>query len=82
MNISARAIVSNSEMIKNYKECREKTECLGKVFILKNNQPDAVLFSITEYERFSVIIEHLESLEEETMVKVIESLTLYRIPKI
>ena len=76
MNISTRAIVSNSEMIKNYKECREKTERLGRVFILKNNQPDAVLFSITEYERFAVIIEHLESLEEEAMVKIIESLTL------
>jgi len=63
MNILSKAIVSNSEMIKNYKVCREKAETFGKVFILKNNQPDAVLFSITEYERLSVFIEYLESLE-------------------
>ena len=74
MNISTKAIVSNSEMIKNYKSCREKAELLGKMFILKNNQPDAVLLSITEYERLSVFIEYLESLEEEDRVKVLESL--------
>jgi PHD/YefM family antitoxin component YafN of YafNO toxin-antitoxin module len=75
MNISTNAIVSNSEMIKNYKACREKAELLGKIYILKNNQPDAVLLSITEYERLSVFIEYLESLEEEDRVKVLESLS-------
>lgn len=61
-------------MIKNYKACREKAESLGKVFVLKNNQPDAVLFSITEYERLSVIIEYLESLDEKDISMVFESL--------
>ena len=74
MNISTKAIVSNSEMIKNYKACREKAESLGKVFVLKNNQPDAVLFSITEYERLSMLIEYMESLEEKDIAKVTESL--------
>lgn len=74
MNISANAIVSNSEMIKNYKACREKAELLGKIFILKNNQPDAVLLSIMEYERLSVFIEYLESLEEEDRARALESL--------
>ena len=60
-------------MIKNYKACREKSEDLGKIFILKNNQQDAVLFSIIEYERLSAIIEYLESLEEKELAKVIES---------
>lgn len=60
-------------MIKNYKACREKAEDLGKIFILKNNQPDAVLFSIMEYERLSAIIEYLESLEEKDLAKIIES---------
>jgi prevent-host-death family protein len=64
MNVLTSAIVSNSDMIKNYKACREKAERLGKVFILKNNQPDAVLFSVSEYERLSAFIEYLESLEE------------------
>ena len=61
-------------MIKNYKACRLKAESFGKIFILKNNQPDAVLFSIIEYERLSEIIEHIESLDEITLVKVFGSL--------
>lgn len=64
MNISTKDIVSNSEMIKNYKTCRERAEECGRLFILKNNQPDAVLFSISEYERISVFIEYMESLDE------------------
>lgn len=74
MNISTKAIVANSEMIKNYKACREKAESFGKIFILKNNQPDAVLFSIAEYERLAVLIEYLESLEENDIAKVVASL--------
>jgi PHD/YefM family antitoxin component YafN of YafNO toxin-antitoxin module len=74
MNISTRAIVSNSEMIKNYKSCREKAESFGKIFVLKNNQPDAVLFSISEYERLSIFIEYLESLEGKDINKFMESL--------
>ena len=74
MKISAKAIVSNSEMIKNYKTCRENAENFGKVFVLKNNQPDAVLFSIAEYKRFSVFIEYMESLEEDDIESVVASL--------
>lgn len=74
MNISTKAIVSNSEMIKNYKACRDKADGYGKIFVLKNNQPDAVLFSIAEYERLSVLIEYAESLDEEGINKVIDSI--------
>jgi len=74
MNISTKSIVSNSDMIKNYKRCREMADSHGKIFILKNNQPDAVLFSISEYERLSVFIEYMESLEEKDVAKVIELL--------
>lgn len=74
MNVSTNSIVSNSDMIKNYKACREKAENLGKIFVLKNNQPDAVLFSVTEYERLSVFIEYLESLEENDIKAFFESL--------
>ena len=73
MKISTKAIVSNSDMIKNYKACREKAEDYGKIYILKNNQPDAVLFSIAEYERLSEIIEYLESLSGKEIKKFIES---------
>jgi len=74
MNMSTKAIVSNSEMIKNYKACREKAESFGKIFILKNNQPDGVLLSIIEYERISAFIEYLEGLDETDIAKFTESL--------
>lgn len=74
MNVLTKAIVSNSEMIKNYKACREKAEEFGKIFVFKNNQPDAVLFSIAEYERISSFIEFLESLEEVDIRRVTETL--------
>jgi len=74
MNISTKMIVSNSDMIKNFKNCREKAESLGKVFILKNNQPDSVLFSIKEYERVSAFMEYLEKLDEEEIKKFAKSL--------
>ena len=79
MMIASKAIVSNSDMIKNYKACREKAEELGKVFILKNNQPDAVLLSIKEYQRLSGIIEYLDRMEENDILKFVESLPNGRI---
>lgn len=48
-------------MIKNYKTCREKAQDLGKIFILKNNQPDAVLFSMTEYGKIAAFVEYLDN---------------------
>ena len=70
MNILKNSIVSNSDMIKNYKACKDKAQSSGKIFILKNNQPDAVLFSIEEYERVSVFIEYLESIEDKDIAKI------------
>lgn len=70
MKISTNSIVSNSDMIKNYKTCRDKAQINGKIFILKNNQPDAVLFSIREYERIAVLIEYMESIEDKDIAKI------------
>ncbi len=75
MNISTDAIVSNSEIIKNYKSCREKADNFGKIFVFKNNQLDAVLFSIAEYERVSVIIEYINGFEEKDIEKFMERLS-------
>jgi len=66
------AIVSNSDMIKNYKACRDKAELLSKVFIMKNNEPDGVLLSIAEYERLSGFIEYAEFLEKNDIAKILE----------
>lgn len=76
MIISTDSIVSNSEMIKNYKSCRDKADGFGKIFILKNNQPDAVLFSVAEYDRFSALIEYMETLNDDEIAAVIESLPI------
>ena len=67
MNFRTKSIVSNSDMIKNYKTCRMKADSYGKIIILKNNQPDAVLFSIAEYERLSGIIECVEDLDAQAL---------------
>lgn len=75
MILTAKAMVSNSDMIKNYKACRDKAEDLGKIFILKNNQPDAVLISIEEYKRLSGIIEYLDNTPEKEILKLVESLS-------
>jgi PHD/YefM family antitoxin component YafN of YafNO toxin-antitoxin module len=74
MHINTTAIVSNSDMIKSYKACRGKAETLGKIFVIKNNQPDAVLFSVKEYQRLSGVLEYLESLDEKDIAKVMDSL--------
>lgn len=74
MYISAKSIVSNSDMIKNYKSCREKAESFGKIFVLKFNQPDAVLFSIREYEKLSESIEQADHLKEKEIAEINEGL--------
>jgi PHD/YefM family antitoxin component YafN of YafNO toxin-antitoxin module len=75
MKIVTQAIIANSDIIKNYKACREKAEINGKVFIFKNNQPDAVLFSVSEYERLSGIIEYLENFNEEEVRNLLEKIS-------
>lgn len=70
MKLLTEAIVSNSDIFKDYKKCREKAEKFGKTFILKNNQPDAVLFSINEYLKIASIVEFLENLDEKSIEKL------------
>ena len=74
MKIMKDEIVSNSDVTKNYKACRVIAESFGKVFIFKNNEPDAVLFSITEYARLAILIEYAEHLEENDIKKVLDFL--------
>ncbi|MHB8097089.1 MAG: hypothetical protein ACYDEI_05505 [Erysipelotrichaceae bacterium] len=64
MKIPKNAIVSNSDIIKNYKTQRERAEIIGKLFVFKNNQPDAVLFSMTEYEKIADLLELVETMNE------------------
>ncbi len=68
MKILKEGIVSNSDMIKNYKLCREKAESTGRLFVFKNNQLDAVLFSLIEFEKLTPMLEYFESLSTEDHV--------------
>ncbi len=72
MVIFTKMIVSNSDVTKNYKMCRDRAESCGKVFILKNNEPDAVLFSIHEYERLSGLIEYADYLEVNEIANILD----------
>jgi hypothetical protein len=72
MKIMKEEIVSNSDVTKNYKACREIAEKCGKVFVFKNNEPDAVLFSINNYAKLSALIEFSEHLSEIDIAKIID----------
>jgi hypothetical protein len=69
-------------MIKSYKACREKAECCGKIFVLKNNQPDAVLISAGEYEKLSLVIEYLDTLDEAERAAFIEQLPISPVKRV
>lgn len=72
MKIPKEAIVSNSDIIKNYKTQRERAEIIGKLFVFKNNQPDAVLFSMTEFERVAELLELLDFMSEAEILNILE----------
>lgn len=74
MKILSSAIVSNSDMNKNYKACIEKAETFGRIFVLKNNQPEAVLFSVDAYEKVASVIEYLEEIDDSELSAFVESL--------
>ena len=74
INILTKTIISNSDIIKNYKICREKADGFGKIFVFKNNQPDAVLFSISEYERLSLFVDYSENLDSKDISEIIKNI--------
>jgi hypothetical protein len=74
MKILKEGIVSNSDMIKNYKTCRDRAENTGKLFIFKNNQLDAVLFSLIAFEKVTPVLEYFESLSTEDNVSALNLL--------
>ncbi len=72
MKIPRRAIVSNSDIIKNYKTQRNNAEALGKLIIFKNNKPDAVLFSISAFDRIAEILEEIETMDDTELANILE----------
>ncbi len=76
MKILAKSIVSTSDMIKNYRACRDKSKKLGKVFVFKNNQPDTVLFSFAEYEKYLVLFDYFEEYNADDLKKISDSFLL------
>ena len=72
MKIPKDAIVSNSDIIKNYKTQRDRVEITCKLFIFKNNQPDAFLFSIDAYDKVADYLELLETMDEAESEKLLQ----------
>lgn len=72
MKIPKKAIVSNSDIIKNYKAQRNKAETLGKLVIFKNNKPDAVLFSISAFDRIAEFLEEIETMNDVELANILE----------
>jgi len=71
MKIPKQAIVSNSDIIKNYKTQRERAQIIGKLFVFKNNQPDAVLFSMTEFERVAELLELIDDMSDDEILNIL-----------
>ena len=76
IKVLTREIVTNSEIVKNYKACREKAEKYGKIFIWKNSQPDAVLFSIERYKKLAPVLDYVENLSDEELGRFQDALHL------
>jgi len=73
MKILSEEIVSSTEIIKNYTDCRKKTKELGKTFIFKNNVPDMVLMDINEYESvYQKVYDFIEEAEHIAIYNMIE----------
>jgi len=62
MLIERDEIISATEMVKNYANCREKAKENSKMIIFKNNKPDLALVDIDEFEKMIYRIELLEDL--------------------
>lgn len=78
MKIPKEAIVSNSDIIKNYKTQRDRVEIIGKLFIFKNNQPDAVLFSIDAYDKVADYLELLDTMDDEEREKLLDMILQHK----
>lgn len=75
MNISTKAIVSNSEMIKNYKGCRDKAEIFGKIFVLKTTSRTLFCSQLKNTKGFQCLL----SIWKASMKQTFQSLLrLYR----
>ncbi|MBU3181847.1 type II toxin-antitoxin system Phd/YefM family antitoxin [Clostridium psychrophilum] len=62
MLIDRDEIISATEMVKNYANCREKAKTNSKMIIFKNNKPDLALVDIDEFEKMMKRIKSLENL--------------------
>lgn len=62
MLIERNEIISSTEIVKNFANCREKAKKNSKMIIFKNNKPDLALVDIDEFEKMINKIELLENL--------------------
>lgn len=56
-------ILSTTDVIKNFSDCRKLTKEKSRTIIFKNNKPDLVMLDIDEYENMCNLISLLEDLD-------------------
>lgn len=67
-------IILSSDLLRKYKKYRRLAEYYGKLIILKDNQPDAVLLPIAEYEKLSGALEETGNFDKDRLVEFLLSL--------
>jgi PHD/YefM family antitoxin component YafN of YafNO toxin-antitoxin module len=69
LTIEREEILSTTDVIKNFANCRDITKKLTKTVIFKNNKPDLVMLDIDEYERMHKLVDLVENLDIIAMLK-------------
>ncbi|MCH4200562.1 MAG: type II toxin-antitoxin system Phd/YefM family antitoxin [Clostridium tyrobutyricum] len=62
-------ILSTTDVIKNFSDCRKITKEKSRTIIFKNNKPDLVMLDIQEYENMCNLISLLEDLDIQAVLK-------------
>lgn len=61
-------------LINNYAKFRELANCIGKVIIMKNEKPDSVFLTLTEYERLSNAFEKTDNFDRTDIANLVKRL--------
>lgn len=62
-------IISTTDVIKNFSDCRKITKENSRAIIFKNNKPDLVMLDIEEYENMCNLISLLEDLDIQAVLE-------------
>ena len=67
-------LVSKSDLLRNYNECKTKVDKYGEIVVLTNNKPDVVIINIDRYNLLNKMSDYLEQEEIYNIIKKREDL--------